>query len=257
MTNQFKYMLTALMYFTRIPGIRSAPYDDEAQRQALKYFPLVGWLVGAVGALTLYLGQLLLPPTIAVVGAIIAMLLLTGAMHEDGLADSVDAFGGGYDRERILAIMKDSNLGVFGGIALIVVMALKTLLLLELVALNVGLAMLAIMFTQAASRFVVLLIPASLDYVQQSPKSKSRPMVGNRMPISAVAFSGLFIALPLLFLNDRAFWLGLLLGGLGSIGLAFYFKSRLGGYSGDCLGATQQISESLIYLALLVSWTSI
>ena len=82
-------------------------------------------------------------------------------------------------------------------------------------------------------------------------------MVGNRTPISAVAFSGLFIAVPLLLLNDQAYWLGLLMGGLGSTGLALYFKSRIGGYSGDCLGATQQISESLIYLTLLVSWTSI
>ncbi len=257
MTMQFKYVLTALMYFTRIPGIRNAPYDEAAQRQALKYFPLIGWLVGALGALTLYLGQLVLPPTIAVVGTIIAMLLLTGAMHEDGLADSVDAFGGGYDRDRILSIMKDSNLGVFGGIALILILALKTLLLLELVAHNVGLTMLAIMFTQAASRFVVLLIPATLDYVQPSPESKSRTMVGERLPISSLAFSGLIIAIPLLLLNDQAYWKGLLAATLVSAGLAFYFKSRIGGYSGDCLGATQQICESLIYLTLLVSWTSI
>ena len=257
MIQQFKYLLTAIVYFTRIPGIRNAPFDETAQRQALKYFPLIGWLVGAIGALILYLGSLIVPASIAVVGAIIAMLLITGAMHEDGLADSVDAFGGGYDRERILTIMKDSNLGVFGGLALIVTLAMKTLLLLELTALNVGLTMLAIMFTQASSRFAVLLIPASLDYVQHSPDSKSRPMVGKRFPVSSVAFSGLIIALPLLFLNDLAYWSGLLVALVASFALSLYFKSRIGGYSGDCLGATQQITELLIYLTLLVSWTSI
>jgi adenosylcobinamide-GDP ribazoletransferase len=257
MSNQFKYVLTALTYFTRIPGIRNAPYDDAAQRQALKYFPLVGWLVGAFGALALYLGQQILPPSIAVIGALIVMLLLTGAMHEDGLADSVDGFGGGYDPENVLRIMKDSNLGVFGALALILMLALKIFLLLELVAHNVGQAMLAIMFTQACSRFVVLLIPASLDYVQLSPESKSRPMVGKRLPISSVAFSALLIALPLLLVMDSAYWLGLLLAAIGSVGLACYFKARIGGFTGDCLGATQQIAELLIYLTLLVSWTSI
>jgi adenosylcobinamide-GDP ribazoletransferase len=256
MNNEFKYLLTAVMFFTRIPGISNAPYDRRSQRQALKYFPLIGWLVGALGAITLSLAATLLPVSIAVLVAVIVIILLTGAMHEDGLADSFDAFGGGLDREQILRIMKDPRLGVYGAMALFLVIGLKLMLLLELSAQGIGFAALSLMFAQATSRFVVLLIPARLDYVQHSPDSKSRSMVGERLALSDLCIGAAFIFLPLLFLDDASLWLATIIAILFSIGLGAYFKSRIGGYSGDCLGATQQISEVLIYLTILVSWTS-
>ena len=256
MKNEFGYLLTAVMYFTRIPGIRNAPHDQASQQRALKFFPLIGWLIGALGAIALSLTATLLPVSIAVIIAVLVTILLTGAMHEDGLADSFDAFGGGLDRSHILNIMKDPHLGTYGMLALIFIIGLKVMLLLELTTLGIGFAALALMFAQATSRFVVLLIPANLDYVQHSPESKSRPMVGERFSLPGLLIGAVFIILPLLFFGEISFWLATLIAILSSAGLGAYFKSRIGGYSGDCLGATQQISEVLIYLTLLVAWTS-
>lgn len=253
---EISYLLTALMYFTRIPGDRNAPYDRASQQQALKYFPLIGWLVGAVGAATLYLGQTLLPLPIAVIAAVSVAIVLTGAMHEDGLADCFDAFGGAFEAERVLAIMKDSRVGTYGVLALVVGTGLKTALLLELAKLGVGRAALAMMFAHATSRFVVLLVPSSLDYVQHSPASKSRPMVGERLPVSCLLVGAAFVVAPLLFLTQGDLWIATGVALLSAIGLRRYFKFRIGGYTGDCLGATQQISELLIYLTILAAWTS-
>lgn len=253
---QFRFLLTALMFFTRIPVTGDVPYSQIAQRQALKFFPVIGWLVGAVGALVFYLAQLWLPPSVAVVLGIVAMLLTTGAMHEDGLADSIDGFGGGHDAERVLAIMKDSHLGSFGAIALIVILLLKTLLLLELTAAGIGRVCAAILFAQAASRFAVLLIPVTLDYVQLSPESKSQAMVGQRMPPESLFIGAVAVVIPLLFLPGDGYWTALILAIALSYGLSRYYRARIDGYSGDCLGATQQLTESMIYLSLLVAWTS-
>ncbi len=257
MPEAFRYISTSLMHFTRIPGIRNAPHDTKAQREALKYFPLVGWLVGAVGAGVLYLGQTWVSPLVGVVLAITAMVCLTGAMHEDGLADSVDAFGGGFDSARVLEIMKDSRLGSFGVIALILLFAFKFTLLLELTSFDLNGALLSLMFAQAASRFAVLLIPASLDYVQAASESKSRSMVGERLSVASLAYSGSFVVIPLLFLQSLSCWIGFGIALLASYGLSRYFRARIGGFSGDCLGATQQISEILIYFTILVSWNYI
>ncbi|MEM7565304.1 MAG: adenosylcobinamide-GDP ribazoletransferase, partial [Pseudomonadota bacterium] len=229
MNDQFKYLLTACMYFTRIPGIRNAPWDEKAQREALKFFPLIGWIVGAFGALVLYLAQLFLPLAIAVVIAVIAMLFITGAMHEDGLADSVDAFGGAFEREKVLQIMKDSRLGVYGGIALVAVLGLKSLLIFELAFFDLGHGMLALMFTQAASRWAVLAIPAELDYAQTSPDSKSQPMVGERMPWHAVGISALFVLIPMLIFGDSSWWIAILVATAASFAMGRYFKARIGG----------------------------
>jgi adenosylcobinamide-GDP ribazoletransferase len=256
MKNEFGYLLTAVMYFTRIPGIRNAPHDQASQQRALKFFPLIGWLVGALGAITLSFAAMLLPVSIAVIAAVSVTILLTGAMHEDGLADSFDAFGGGLERDDILRIMKDSHLGAYGVIALLLIIGLKLMLLFELTAQGIGFAALAMMFAQATSRFAVLLIPASLDYVRQSADSKSRSMVGERFALSDLLIGSAFIILPLFFFGEISFWLAAFIAILSSAGLGAYFKSRIGGYSGDCLGATQQISEVLIYLTLLVAWTS-
>ena len=244
------------MYFTRIPWVRNAPYDEKAQREALKYFPLIGWLVGAIGGAVLYVGSFYFSAPVAVVLALFVLVMLTGAMHEDGLADTADAFGGGYNPERILAIMKDSRTGAFGVIALILVFAFKIGVLVEMVHIDIFEAVVALMFAQAASRFVVLLIPATLDYVQSSPESKSSTMVGRRFPPSSVAVGGLIVAIPLLLMNSTAYWIAVIAGLLTSLILARYFRERIGGYSGDCLGATQQIAEVVIYLTLLVVWTS-
>ena len=256
MPNQFQFFSTALMYFTRIPWASNAPYDERAQREALKYFPLIGWMIGTIGGGVLYAGLQVFPAGIAVVLAVSVMVMLTGAMHEDGLADSADGFGGGHSKEQVLSVMKDSCTGVFGATALILMFALKLAALIELAQLDATRTALTLAFAQATSRFAVLLIPATLDYAQTAAASKSAAMVGRRCAPSSVATGGLVIAVPLLLWDSAAAWVAVVTSLIASLGLARYFYRRIGGYTGDCLGATQQITEAVIYLTLLVIWTS-
>ncbi|HAR72398.1 MAG TPA: adenosylcobinamide-GDP ribazoletransferase, partial [Flavobacteriaceae bacterium] len=108
------YFLTALMFFTRIPIPFKIPYSNEIMNQSQKYYAAIGLLVGAFNALIYTICQFILPVDIAIIITMIASVLLTGAFHEDGFTDVCDSFGGGYGKEKILTIMKDSRIGAYG-----------------------------------------------------------------------------------------------------------------------------------------------
>lgn len=110
---------TALMFFTRIPVPGSIPYSKELLNKALRFFPLVGGIVGGIGAGILWLGMLIFPFPLALLLSMVVTIFITGAFHEDGFADFCDGYGGGITKERILEIMKDSRLGTYGTIGLI------------------------------------------------------------------------------------------------------------------------------------------
>ena len=113
-------LLAALIFFTRLPFWRLKEVPSACFKRVVPYWPLVGWLTGGIMAGTLWLAAQVMPITIAWIVAIVSRLLVTGCLHEDGLADFFDGFGGGTTRERILAIMKDSHIGTYGVIALII-----------------------------------------------------------------------------------------------------------------------------------------
>jgi len=254
---EFHYLLAAIQFFTRIPLPTGVAHDSVTLNQALRYFPLIGWLVGGVCGLTYYLAAGTWPLSVAVVLSIIVGVLLTGALHEDGFADSCDGFGGGWDKAQVLAIMKDPRIGNYAALGLILLLLLKTVLLIQLAQESEELLLIALLLAHSASRLLVLPLPWLLDYVRDTGDSKSRAMVAQRFSGSMLAYASLFVLLPLLLLQASPLWYALLYAALATALMGAYFKRRLGGYSGDCLGAAQQVSEVVIYLSLLGTWNSL
>ena len=252
------FLYAALMFYTRIPVPQQAEYSDDTFHQSRKYFPLIGLLVGAVAVMVLILSQTVLPLSVSLALSMISTILLTGAFHEDGFADACDGFGGGWDKKQILAIMKDSRVGSYATIGIVCLLGLKFLVLYELglIAIehsSMSLLVLALLNGHALSRLGTSLLIEKLDYVQDIELSKIKPATGKTLSRKALCYSALFILPTTLFLlalfPPALFSIGLLLPAF--YGLCTYFKQRIGGYTGDCLGATQQILEVVFYLGLL------
>lgn len=247
--DELRYFFTALGYFTRVPVPRWVGFERHYLNAAARYFPLVGLMVGGVGALVYLAALRVFPASVAVLLSMAATLLLTGAFHEDGLADCFDAFGGAYTRDDALRIMHDSRIGAFGAIALIVVLALKWQALALLPPMRAVWLMIA---AHAASRTFAISCLLTLDYVRAEGKAKP---VAQRMSVAAFALA-VICGLPWLFWPD---WR------LGCVSIAElivmrfaigrYFVRRIGGYTGDCLGFAQQLFEVTIYLTGL-AWIS-
>jgi adenosylcobinamide-GDP ribazoletransferase len=239
---ELRYFFTALGYFTRVPVPRWVGYEPHYLNGAARYFPLVGVIVGALGALVYLAALRFFPPGIAVLLSMAATLFVTGAFHEDGLADCIDAFGGAYSREDVLRIMQDSRIGAFGAIALMISLALKWQTLTGLPPLRAAWLMVA---AHAASRACAISYLVTLDYVRAEGKAKP---VAQRMTQGAFACALVF-GVPWLFWPD---WReGCLIAAVLlvlRIALGRYFVRRIGGYTGDCLGFAQQIFELAIYL---------
>ncbi|MEZ0236920.1 MAG: adenosylcobinamide-GDP ribazoletransferase, partial [Methylophilaceae bacterium] len=125
MKQEFRLFFTALMFFTRIPCARWAGSSEDDLNRASRYFPLVGVIVGLVAALVYLAAKLVFPQEVAVLASIAATLWLTGAFHEDGLADAADGLGGGWEKEQVLTIMQDSRLGSYGALAMIMALLTK------------------------------------------------------------------------------------------------------------------------------------
>ena len=178
-----------------------------------------------------------------------ATIYATGAFHEDGLADMVDGLGGGWDKLRILEIMKDSRVGSYGVLATVLALLGKFLLLASLAAPLVPFALLA---GHALSRFCATALLASMDYVREDLLAKVKPLA-TRLTAGGLLFSLLFVLPPLAMLPPAQALAGGLLAALATVWLAAKFRRWLGGYTGDCLGAVQQVSEIAFYLGLLAS----
>nr|WP_241022283.1 adenosylcobinamide-GDP ribazoletransferase [Burkholderia sp. Ac-20353] len=249
MRAELRYFFVALGYFTRVPVPRAIGYASGDLDQAARYFPLVGACVGAWGALVYLAALHALPASIAAGLSIAATLLATGAFHEDGLADSCDAFGGGYTRDDVLRIMHDSRIGTFGAVALVIALGLKWQALAALPPLRAAWTMIA---AHAASRAMAVSLLMSLDYVRAEGKAKPvAQRMGPRAALAAAAFG-----LPWLFWPDwRAGMAALAALVLLRAWLARYLVRRIGGYTGDCLGFAQQLGELTIYLVVL-GWIS-
>jgi adenosylcobinamide-GDP ribazoletransferase len=179
----------------------------------------------------------------------IATLVATGAFHEDGLADAVDGFGGGLDRNRALAIMKDSRIGAFGAIALGMALLLKFVTLNSVPLRQAALLLLA---GHAVSRLGAVFIMTRLPYVRESDDSRSKPLVQqvSMVSVAIAALTGTVAVVPL----GWAGGLGILAVGLVCCTWALYLRRRLGGYTGDCLGAAQQLGECAFYLACTAAY---
>jgi len=246
---QIKLFFLALTFYTRLPSPIALDYKDLPK--AAVFFPLIGWLVGGLSALSFYLADYLWPQSSAVIIALITSILITGAFHEDGFSDVCDGFGGGYGKQRILDIMKDSRIGVYGAVGLLLILLLKISLLSETPATTVPLLLFS---GHSLSRLMPLILMQSYDYAREND-SKVSSAVYQLSPLE-LAFAITIALLPLLLLPNITV-LAILPVFMVNLWLGRYFNRHIGGYTGDCLGASQQIAEAIFYLSAIAIWALI
>lgn len=253
---QLHIFLNALMFYTRIPVPTWMKHDEEMLNKATIYFPVIGWIVAGISSLVFYGASSIFNPEISILLSIVASILTTGAFHEDGFADVCDGFGGGWTKEKILEIMKDSRVGTYGSVGLILILALKFY---SLKLLDNQTLIWTLFIAHSISRFVALSFIFTLNYVREDALSKVKPIAKKLlMRDLSIAFCLAIIPLLMYLIITANFFLLLIIPPLVLVHLylSYYFKKWIGGYTGDCLGATQQVSEIVIYLvinALLVN----
>ena len=252
----------ALQFLTRVP-VRLQQFDPQWLHDSARHFPLIGMAVGAFGAAVLLAALCLWPPWVAVLLAMAATVWLTGGFHEDGLADTCDALGGAVPRARALEIMKDSRLGSYAALGLGLTLALKAALLVALLGrLGAAGTAAALLLAHGLSRGATVALLAALPYAGDVAHAKAKPLAQQISPAGLVVALGWCAALVL-----GLYVLGLSLPGLAGLTplrmatavaaaalvawlCGRWLLRRLGGYTGDGLGATQQWCELAVYLAL-------
>lgn len=236
----------ALGFLTRLPALGT--WSPEAEAASPRWYPGAGVVVGAICGLACWAAALVWPPVVAVLAALAAGLLVTGALHEDGFADACDGLGGNRPKERVLEIMRDSRIGTYGVLGLGMMLGAKVAVLASLPGGAVPWVLLA---GHAASRASMLWVMASSPYAR-AEGAASRVAGGLDQRGVATGFATAVLAvLPLVFvLPLGAVALGLAGLVAGHFGMRARYEARLGGYTGDCLGAVQQASELGLYLGL-------
>lgn len=247
MKKEFKLILTAIMFYSRIPVPQSTGYSDEQMNKSTRYFPLVGIIIGGIGAVLFWTANHLFSQMLSILVAMIGMIFISGAFHEDAFSDFCDGIGGGYTPEKMLAIMKDSRIGTYGATGLVLLLLSKLLLLSEMQPVQVPLVLLT---AHAVSRVFPVLMIYTSKYVRFDDSSKIRPISQKHTP--ATLLVALVIGLAPLCFMPWAF-IPVLLGTLILVFIYFryYVHKVLGGYTGDVLGALQQISEVVFYLIFI------
>jgi len=260
MRHELRLFFVALQFFTRVPVPRWVGHEPQWLNASARHFPAVGLFVGGVAALAWWGGRQLFPAGVAAWLTLATTVWLTGAFHEDGFADTCDGLGGAVDRERALAIMKDSRIGSYAAVGLVLLLALKASALAALpVAWGVG----ALLFAHTASRTAAVALIRFLPYAGDVAQAKAKPLA------QRIAASGLIVACgwsvaagTALMLCSEGVWTAAVaasaaVAALVALGCERWFRRRLGGFTGDTLGATQQIGECLMLLAWLAAsrWT--
>lgn len=257
---EYRLLLVAIQFLTRLPVPPFIHYNPQWLHQSSRHFPAVGLLVGLLCAGVFWLGSILFTPLVAAVISTVFGIRLTGAFHEDGLADSCDGLGGGLTRERTLTIMKDSRLGTYGVLGLVSALLLKVTLL---ASMPLSVAIIALIIGHTASRLLCISLLALLPYGGEIEHAKAKPMAQQLTPLQGVLSSGWLILagvlVTIIFPNTMhqiglgQWLLTLLLALIATDYMRRLLRRRLEGYTGDGLGATQQVSEVAIYIGLAAS----
>ncbi|WP_281239089.1 adenosylcobinamide-GDP ribazoletransferase [Flavobacterium praedii] len=262
MKKQLHIFFTALMFYTRIPCPKNIDHNPDYLNKASRYFPLIGWIVGGICFGIYYLASFVFSVEIALILSMIAGILITGAFHEDGFADVCDGFGGGWTKEKILLIMKDSAIGAYGAIGIVLLFLLKFKALSNLVqstAITNHYSPITIFFlfvsAHSISRLSAISIVFTHHYSREDATSKSKPIAQN-FTWKEVVGASFFGLLPLVILSFFQWQLLLVLLPVfvARFFLARYFQKWIDGYTGDCLGATQQVCEVIFYLSIIAIW---
>ncbi len=251
-------LLAALMFFTRLPFWRLRKVDAECFRHVVDYWPFAGWLTGGTMAAVLALTSGLLPALSAAILAVGARMVLTGALHEDGLADCCDGFGGGRDRLQTLTIMKDSRIGTYGVLGL-VFHGLLLVSLLTALPQNAApaLVLTADVYAKTCASFILLQLPYARTAEQAKTKVvysvwQGRAVIGHLVR----CLCALLPALLWLWQSAEAFpWWAFLAPPVVQLLLTGYMKRRLQGYTGDCCGALFLLCELSFYLSFVMIHT--
>jgi len=240
-------LLTALQFLSRLP-VPSGPYERDSPARAVKFFPIVGLLIGSGSLLLYHLLAPHLPLTIVALFVVVYLVAITGCLHEDGLADSVDGFGGGWERERVLEIMRDSRIGTYGAASLALSLLARVLLIASLPRVQVAGYLIA---APVLSRWTTLplsffLSPAR-EHSENHVDGQGARIASLTTPGSLIVGSLFTFVIAFALLHIRAFVPVLVSMGVTLI-TALYYKHRIGGVTGDCFGATNQLTEIAVYL---------
>lgn len=245
---ELNVFFTAVMFYTRIPVPSGMAFSDEILNKATRYFPLIGIIVGGIGALVFWMLHLILPFQVSVILSMAATIFVTGAFHEDAFSDFCDGFGGGYTPERILEIMKDSRIGTYGAVAILLMLSTKFFCLTNIEPYKIPLILIS---GHAFSRFMSVCMIYTSNYVRADTLSKSKP-IGHKGSAFSLLVAGLFGLIALCFIPVKAVVVIIALSIIVFISFRWYVHRKLGGYTGDVLGALQQLSEISFYLCFLV-----
>ncbi len=250
MKKEIYIFFTALMFFTRIPCPKWVNHDPEYLRLSSKYFPLIGSIVGGIGAAVFYGASFLFSVEISLLLSIFATIYTTGAFHEDGFADVCDGFGGGWTKDKILHIMKDSRLGTYGTAGLLLILAIKFASLREIEVFYIPLVLIS---GHSLSRFIATTLIFTHPYVRDTEDSKAKP-AAKSMSLFMLIVSGIFGIAPLFLFKNPWIFLTLIPMYLSKMFLGTKFTKWIGGQTGDCAGAVQQLSEVVFYLTIITLW---
>ncbi len=256
---ELRVFFTALIFLTRIPSPRWVGHDPAWLARSTVYFPLVGVIVGLAGGAVLWTGAHAWPPFVAAALSTAATVCVTGAFHEDALADSCDGFGGGREPAQVLAIMKDSRIGSYGAVALALALLTKVGALAAITGANAATAVRALVAAHALGRWSSLPLIWSLPYVRagEPDGAKSKPFAASVTAprlAAGTALAAAVTAAALAPLGPAAVAAALALASLVTAAAARYFRRRIGGTTGDCLGAANQLVELATYLLLASAW---
>ncbi|ABM97292.1 cobalamin-5'-phosphate synthase (plasmid) [Methylibium petroleiphilum PM1] len=261
LVRELRLFMLALQFLTRVPVPAWVGFDPAQMRRAVRHFPLVGVLIGAFSAGIALAASRLWPPTVAAALAVAATVWLTAAFHEDGLADTFDALLGAAPRDKALAIMKDSRIGTYGAVALVLSLLLRTLLLAELMARDPAAAAVILIAAHASGRSAAVALMAALPYARTEEGDAAQAKAGSVARDVPGIDAAWAVAVGLLTLAFAA-WTqaspiaagaSLLALGCMVLMLRHWLRRHLGGYTGDTLGAAEQFGEVAVLLSFAAS----
>ncbi|MGO2161149.1 MAG: adenosylcobinamide-GDP ribazoletransferase [Vibrio toranzoniae] len=248
---QWQLFSLAMGFFSRLPMPKNTPYSEERMNRSGRYFSTVGLLLGVLCGGVFLLLDAILPSAVAIFLMMSFSLMLTGAFHEDGLTDMADGIGGGMTLERRLTIMKDSRIGTYGAFALVMALFGKWVLLNELVSMT-GLFM-VIVTSYTFSRAIAASLIYDMPYVSDLDTSKSKPLA-NKQTKGELVFLILVGLLPSLWFGLAFTFVLAVIACLFRVSFKKWLMERIGGFTGDCLGAAQQLMELMIYVVFTAAF---
>ena len=246
------------MFYTRIPCPSWVDHSPDYINKSVRYFPVIGWIIGSLSGAGFLLANWLIGPLFASLFFILVSVWFTGAFHEDGFADVCDGFGGGWTQAQILKIMKDSRVGTYAVVGLLLLLLIKVSLLVKLPDQYDGLILLLILINgHTLSRMMAATVIFTHEYVREDELSKVRPVAKSysKTNVFLVLLLGVIPTGVIAFMTGQWWWCLIPIPlYVVKMALARFFKKHIGGYTGDCLGATQQVVEVVYYFSLVGLW---